>query len=113
MTAKTPSPADRLLGATYFLGLAPLAGCWRSSSSSPFLRYHHGQAMAGFFLFLVFFLAACPYDTAECFFLIQFPDLAKQLINQWGSFLTYLDYVAWLPIIVLVALWITLLGLAL
>jgi len=69
--------------------------------------------MAAFAFFLMFFLAACLYDTGECFFIIQFPDFARQLIEQWGSFLAYLDYASWLLIVALVALWITLLGLTL
>jgi len=68
--------------------------------------------MASAFFLLILFLAACLYDTGECLFLIYFPDFARQLINEWGFLLAYLDYATWLPIIVVVALWITLLGLA-
>ena len=85
----------------------------RSRLANPFVQHHHAQAMAAFFFLLVLFLAACLYDTGECLFLIQFPDLARQLVDQWGSFLACLDYALWLPTVGILALWITLLGLAL
>src|SRR5207249_8834670 len=104
--------ANRGLSATQCTALTR----WRHSrmlrSSNTFVQHHYTQAMASAFFLLILFLAACLYDTGECLFLIYFPDFARQLINEWGFLLAYLDYATWLPIIVVVALWITLLGLA-
>ena len=60
--------------------------------------------MAAFFYLLLLFIAACIFDTIECFILIQFPDVSQQLINQWESVLGYLDYALWLPMVGLAAL---------
>ncbi len=110
--ATTPNLSNRLPSVAFYLGLAPLARFWRSRSSNTFVQHHYTQAMASAFFLLILFLAACLYDTGECLFLIYFPDFARQLINEWGFLLAYLDYATWLPIIIVVALWITLLGLA-
>ena len=110
--ATTPNLSNRLPSVAFYLGLAPLARFWRSRSSNTFVQHHYTQAMASAFFLLILFLAACLYDIGECLFLIYFPDFARQLINEWGFLLAYLDYATWLPIIVVVALWITLLGLA-
>jgi hypothetical protein len=113
MIATPPSPSDRLLSSAGYLGLAPLARLWRSRSSNPFLQHHHAQAMSAVFCLLLLFLAACLFDTAECFVAIRFPEFAQQLTERWGSFLVNLSHAMWLPILALIALWITLLGLAL
>jgi hypothetical protein len=113
MIATPPSPSDRLLSASYYLGLAPLTRFWRSRSSALFLRHHYAQAMAAFFLLLILFLADCIFEGAECFVLIQFPALEQPLVARFGSFLPYLENAGLLVIAALMALWVTLLGLAL
>jgi hypothetical protein len=113
MIAAPPSPSDRLLSASYYVGLAPLTRIWRSDSSNLFLQHHHAQARAALFLFLMFFLAACVFEGAECFILIQFPWLEEFLVARFGSFLPYLDNAEVFVIAALLAFWVTLLGLAL
>src|SRR5207249_10287804 len=89
--------ANRGLSATQCTALTR----WRHSrmlrSSNTFVQHHYTQAMASAFFLLILFLAACLYDTGECLFLICFPDFARQLINEWGFLLAYLDYATWLP----------------
>jgi hypothetical protein len=108
----SPSPSDRLLSTAGYFGLDPLVKFWRSRSPNPFLQHHHAQAMSALFCVLLLFLAACLFDTAECIVFVQFPHFAQQLIDRWGWLLVYLDYAMWLPMLAIVALWVTLLGLA-
>ena len=113
MIATSPSPYDRLLGASYYLGLAPLTRVRRSGSSGFFLQHHYAQALAAFFLLLILFLADCIFECAQCFVLVQFPGLEQPLVARFGSLLPYLDDAELLVIAALLALWAALLGLAL
>jgi hypothetical protein len=87
MIAAPPSPSDRLLGASYYLGLAPLTRFWGSRPSSLFLQHQYTQAMAAFFFLLMLFLADCLFESGECFVLVQFPRLEQPLVARFGSFL--------------------------
>jgi len=104
MIATTPNLFDRLLSVAHYLGLGPLAKFWRSGSSNTFVQHHHAPAMAAGFFLLMLVLAACLYDTGECLVVIYFPEIASQLIDNWGPFLACLRYATWLPIVAVVAL---------
>src|SRR5579871_4273779 len=105
MIATPPSSTDRLLGASYYLGLAPLTRFWRSRSSDLFLRHHYEQAMTSFFCLLILVLAGCFFEGGECFILIQFPVLEQPLVSRFGSFLPFLDDAELVVIAALLALW--------
>ena len=113
MIAAPPSLPDRLLSAGYYLGLAPVTGLWRSPASNHFLQHHYAQAMAALSGLLMLLLAVCLFDTAECVTLIQLPGFEEQVIKQFGSLPTDLDYAELVLIVALIALWVTLLGLCL
>ena len=59
--------------------------------SSVFLQHHYQQAMAGFFLTFMLFLAACVFESAECLVAVAFPGLVWQLVDRFGSALPYLE----------------------
>ena len=112
MNAQRPNATDRLYGAGYYLGLAPLIGFWRPDSSSLFLQHHFKQAMAAFFVAFSILMVACVFEGAECFVVIVFPGLIRQLVNRFGSPLSYLDDAEMLLFAALAFFWIILLGLA-
>jgi hypothetical protein len=110
MNAMLPSLKDRLLSVSYYFGLAPLTRFWPSRSCAPFLDHHHRQALAGFFLLLVVLLAAGAFESAECFFLINFPRPGE--IRILSIIWTTLDYIELFALAAFLPLWAVLIGLA-
>ena|ERR1039458_9210326 len=109
LTITSPSLSDRLLSLAGYFGAAPLTRFWRSRSSDPFLQHHFAQAMAAFFVLLLWFFVSLFVDLAKFCILIRFPDLDRRL-DPWE-----LDLTCALLLVLgaLVVLWIALLGLAL
>jgi hypothetical protein len=100
---------DRLMSVMYYLGFAPLFRGWRSRSSNPFLQHHFAQAMAIFFLLIVWFLMVFSLDVIEFLILVCLPDLDRHL-DSWELWLT----VTLLVVLGgLMLLWLVLLGLGL
>lgn len=79
---------------------------WHAKRQDMFFAHHFTQAMAVLFCLLSAIFGFCLFVTAECLFLTSFPNASQQIIERWGPYLRFIDYVIWPPIVVLAALWI-------
>lgn len=102
-----PLPGQRLLCVGCYLGLAPLVRLFRSRFAHPLLRHHYLQAMAGFALFLVWFLGTLLFDATEWITFMYFPNFGVR-----PAWRVYVDYVPWLLFAGLVLMWLLLIGFA-
>jgi hypothetical protein len=107
-----PSRTDRLLSASFYLGLGPIIRFWPSHSLNRLRQHHYQQAMAAFFLVLMVFLATCVLEVSSCFIVIHDPSLLEHQVGYFGG-LPFVDDVELLVIAAVIGLWMTLLVLAL
>jgi hypothetical protein len=113
MKLTRPSVLERCLSLACYLGLAPLTKLSRSCSSNSFVQHHRAQSMAAFFCLLLLFMAYIGIVyIALSVAIILFPDFLQQLIERFGWLGVYVNYAVYLPVLGLVAIWMTLLGLA-
>jgi hypothetical protein len=112
MSNPSPSWSDRWLGASYFLGLAPLTQHLRTGSSDLFRLHHYAQAMAAFFAGLMVLLATCLLEGADCFVAIKSPALTQGAATRFESIVWCLDYVELVVFGGMLLLWVAPLGLA-
>jgi hypothetical protein len=101
-----PSISARVLCLANYLGLAPLLRSWQAKRQDVFFAHHFAQAMAVLFCLLSAILGFCLFVTAECLFLVLFPNASQKIIERWGSYFGIIDYVFLSVIVVLAAIWI-------
>jgi hypothetical protein len=102
--------SQRWLSAGCYLGLAPLIRFSRSRSADAFVDHHYRQAMAGLFLFGLWFLVVLLLDVLEWIGLMSFPDFGEQHLRRWGA---YVGYAAWSLLGAWLLMWMVLAGFAL
>jgi hypothetical protein len=107
-----PGISGRLLAASCYFGMAPVARLCRCLSG-PFLRHHYAQAMAVLFLVQVLLLLVVLVTVASTFVSVTDPDVARHF-EEWMTLdLLVLEYASWLLIGGGAILWAFLLALAL
>jgi hypothetical protein len=98
----------RLLNGACYVGLSPLIGA--SRRSRPLVAHHHKQAMALFFLFLVWFGTVLFLDVLGWIGLMHVPDFGERYVRRHG---VYADYGVWMSLGALMIFWLRLVGSAL